>query len=659
MRIPSLNNRMALDFLLKLFKLWTAFLVVLSFVLFIAFQLDSMILVMPVWEIVVNSAAMLIFLFLLSAVLSCLSWVIVLVLRPYRAAVYHVCIVAVTALCVYDLVRTAKMWTLSVLRITMAPSYPVERAIFCGGLVLVVIVVCLKRSHVYDAVERTAHRVFRPAMAVVLASVGVLTWWMSTHQARGGCISCGEVAEAPAPPDRNVTNAPSGRPDVILLTFDALSAEDMSLYGYRLHTTPNLEALASESFVFDKMVANSNYTRPTTTSLLTGLYPGTHKLNSDFSGNAFLKDDSRTLPWVLRQAGYRTLAVVNNYLYAHPYMNGTFRSFDLCPWETFDSDTARQLDPSIPIRIHGTWLSNYGLQAHFWISDWAVNFQHLWPASGRSETQNAFPIDYSFKMANKILDSAQGPRFMWIHLLPPHEPYLPPEPFKFSILKEKDFSTTSDQRHITGYYSASKQADVDKMRLRYDEFITYADHEFGRFVRLLKETGEWDRAIVIVSADHGESFEKGHIGHGGRTMYKPVMHIPLIIHVPGSVEGKRIESPAEQVDIAPTILDLLGMEIPEWMEGESLNGAMRGEAGPTKAKFYMELSEDSNFEPLRDGTIAVIKDGYKLILHLQTNKVRLYDLAQDPDESVDLSEKDKTTADTLKQLIMTNIVERY
>ena len=115
---------------------------------------------------------------------------------------------------------------------------------------------------------------------------------------------------------------------------------------------------------------------------------------------------------------------------------------------------------------------------------------------------------------------------------------------------------------------------MDQKRLRYDEFILEADFQVGVFLDKLNAKGYLDNSIIVITSDHGESFTKNYLGHGGPYLHQALIHVPLIIHLPGQTEGKRIPFYAGQVDLVPTLMALLDLPIPKWAEGESLKAAM-------------------------------------------------------------------------------------
>jgi arylsulfatase A-like enzyme len=437
--------------------------------------------------------------------------------------------------------------------------------------------------------------------------------------------------------------AASVSPDVYLITVDALRADDMSLYSYSRPTTPNLERFAHRAFTFDYFFANSNFTTSATISIETGKLPWTHRV---FQLGGFLRDPERqqNLAALLRQRGYYTSSTSSN-SYASPIQHRTQESYDA-------------IELPKPESVASIW-SHYsdlvGLNTLHTLSGPLLKsltgVRLYWDAlfwDGRYPN----PAKLAFDWARVILerqDIAQ-PRFVWIHILPPHDPYLAPSPYGGLFLSTHKLTRLSD---FIGFQNDAipPGVSVADLRARYDESIAYADHSIGDFLEWLDQSGRFDRSVVIVSADHGESFEHNWLKHTGPFLYNGLIRIPLLIHVPGQKQGSRIIQAAEQVDLLPTILDLIGGQPPSWSEGTSLTPAFRGKSLPPRMIFSMNLEANSTFLPISDGTVAVLDDEFKYIDRLGTKEVSLYRYRTDPLEEHNLVESEPADATRFKALL--------
>ncbi len=435
----------------------------------------------------------------------------------------------------------------------------------------------------------------------------------------------------------------TGMPNVILLSIDALSAEDMSLYGYSLPTTPNLDAFAKGSYVFENFFSSSNWTTPSAASLISGLYPTTNGVGR--IGSYFVEGDrDRNLGSALLANGYETAAIVSN-VRAHPVFLRISDSFSA----TTEPPKGNEANANfIYSEIRRYRLKNYSTRS--WAAErFQVAFRIFSGFLGRSGNNDAppWPATAVFDRTLTLLSLLKRPSFIWAHIFPPHDPYRPASPYKFKFGKfnDKDFQV------LPGRYSANAQSAVDEIRMRYDEFILDTDSRVGNFLDKLRAMGRFDDSIIVITADHGESFTKGFFQHGGPHLHQSLIHIPLIVHLPGQKQGKRIPFYAGQVDLLPTIMDLLNLPIPEGVEGESLKAAMINGQPTSLPKFSMNLDRDSRFSPPSKGTLAVMQNGWKFVRYLSTKQEMLYYLASDPEESTDLASTNPAKAKEMHNLL--------
>jgi arylsulfatase A-like enzyme len=440
-----------------------------------------------------------------------------------------------------------------------------------------------------------------------------------------------------------------GRPDVYLITMDALRADDMSLYSYRRQTTPNLDRLAKRASTFDYFFANSNFTTPSTTSIETGKLPWTHRV---FQLGGFLRDSSRnqTLASLLRQQGYYTASISSN-CYASPLQHKTQASYDAIEfplpengsrvWTRFSNivglNTLHTL--SGPLLKSLTGVRSY-LDAILWSDSYPS------------------PAEAVFYRARTLLASQDitQPHFVWMHILPPHDPYLPPAEYRGRFL------STDKLAHIYSFIGLQNDGkppgvSVYDLQASYDETVAYADQTVGDFISWLDRTGRLDRSIVIVSSDHGESFEHGWLKHTGPNLYNGLIRVPLLIHLPGQNDGARITQAGEQVDLLPTVLDLLGVPAPAWAEGTSLKPALEGKPLAQRLIFSMNFEKNSQFTRIKEGTVAVIDPDYKYIRRLGTGDAELYRYRTDPVEQQNLIRAESDVAISLEYQLSRKLAE--
>jgi len=197
-----------------------------------------------------------------------------------------------------------------------------------------------------------------------------------------------------------------------------------------------------------------------------------------------------------------------------------------------------------------------------------------------------------------------------------------------------------------------KQRDLNRDRRFYDQYIAYADAEFGRLVDAMQQSGALDNTYVILTSDHGELFERGIRGHVTPVMYEPIVHIPLIISKPGGNARQDVFTRTSCVDLLPTIQSIYGQPVPEWCEGQVLPTFAAQESTAERAIFAMDSKDSPKHAPMTKGSFMVIDGNYKLLHYMDTKALsiedELYDLEKDPEELVNLIKTQSSTAAELQ-----------
>jgi arylsulfatase A-like enzyme/Tfp pilus assembly protein PilF len=217
-----------------------------------------------------------------------------------------------------------------------------------------------------------------------------------------------------------------------------------------------------------------------------------------------------------------------------------------------------------------------------------------------------------------------GPFFLWVHCYDPHGPYDPPEPYKSRYASEP-----------------------------YDGEIAYMDAAMGKLMSGLKQRGLYDGAMIAVMADHGEAFGEHGERHHGIFLYDETMHVPLVIKLPGGRSGgSRVDSRVRLVDIAPTVLQQVGIPVPPVMQGESLLSLMKPQAGEGQSA----ATEGGADRPAYGETVYAYRAfGWSVLrswrtgkyLYVQAPKRELYDQSTDLKAAHDLATASTAVADTL------------
>jgi arylsulfatase A-like enzyme len=448
----------------------------------------------------------------------------------------------------------------------------------------------------------------------------------------------------------------SAQKSIILVTVDCLRADHVGFMGYERPTTPFLDWLASESFVFPSAIVAGAPTYYSFPALLASRYP--LALGRDIVG---LAPTEPTLATALKQAGYATAS----FGAANPYISSRFgyeRGFDV--FRDF-------------LDVEGTPLSDERMAAerinaapgNGWASRLNREFQSARPALGPLAAiydelyfrycQRITPVPDSldalrrFPSADAIVDSAiewlasigTSPFFLWIHLMDPHSPYYPKN--EVLALMGDPPLTPFRARYLNCYWNRSDLGPQRFARRRdevvslYDAGIRWVDEQMARFVETLRRSERWTDCVLAFTADHGEEF----LDHGGRyhppQLTEELIHVPLLLRVPGRAKQEVAKFPFSMLNLAPTLLDAAQLPIPPEFQGESFWPQVRQGADREAVAISECVSGCTN--PLRPKNrlgpriLSVRERRYKLVLHFDPAAEDLYDLEADPGEMAPLA----------------------
>jgi arylsulfatase A-like enzyme len=464
-------------------------------------------------------------------------------------------------------------------------------------------------------------------------------------------------ASAPISPPGTTQNSTSAlaashsSPNIVLLTIDALSAEHMSLYGAARRTTPELTLFAQGAMTFDHAYANANFTTPGISSILTGTRPWTHRaLQLQTWPIPETRRDS--LPALLDRRGYQMGYVSTNPI-AGARQKGLGAYFDFASTDRVQNAPVLMCSDGVSLYLrYSCPASQIPLFTGFgrletWLSD----------RSDNRAFDPALAIQPAVEWLHRV--DKTRPVFLWVHLLPPHSPYAAPEPWLGMYDQSKSARTGADSEATWGFrLSQIPAARVHVLAARYDESVAYVDHYAGEFLqRTLQTLGE--NTAVVVTADHGESFGHSYGAHTGPALYNEIIHIPLLVKLPGQHHAMRSSATVEQADIAPTLAALAGIKPPSSWEGRSLLPEWHSSEPPDRPAFSMNFEENRRFSGLTTGSVAVIDGRWKLVhymgkLHyplMPPLHDELYDLSADPGELDNLAADNPAEVSQLRGLI--------
>lgn len=292
-----------------------------------------------------------------------------------------------------------------------------------------------------------------------------------------------------------------------------------------------------------------------------------------------------------------------------------------------------------------------------------IDLEVVWSALTSTPSNLAMRVrpDATFEQAGKVLTQLPDGFFLWVHLITPHHPYLPDREDRGRFLphEEGDRIDENSELQWRPHYDPDQQSQVDRRRLLYDEFVVSADRAFGTFMRELENSGRMENTTVIVSADHGESFEGGVFRHESPYLTRPTIHVPLIVRSPGQQQSRSVAYSADQTSLPPTILDLAGHAKPDWMHGQSLAtwlNSSRSGTGEGMA-FTQFLEKNSSFMPLRHGMVAAIDGQYEYVFDLDTQKGSLRPLSEAETWNLDRSADNPAQAAAMRAAIFARFPE--
>jgi len=362
--------------------------------------------------------------------------------------------------------------------------------------------------------------------------------------------------------------------NVILISMDTVRADHLSAYGYDRKTSPNVDRLAKQSVIFEEAVSQSSWTLPAHGAMMTGLYPGRLGVTR-YPATRRLPDAPTTLAEAFKKAGYATGGFTGGGFVSSHF--GFDRGFD-----TYQSDGRRfehNLDEALG------WMSN-------------------------NKDRRFFMFFHGYNAHRPYFSSPSDKALMGI----PEK--APVERRGFCVRGRRDRPPDPQLDEIVRYYDAS---------------IHHGDRQVGKLLRKVGELGLDEKTVILITSDHGEEFfEHGNCDHV-RFLYKEVVHVPLILHVPGHTpQGRHVrEIVPASISVPRTLLDVAGVD--HNMPGTSLVPILTGEFGLFEA-VYSEADSPLGNLGSRGETIAMTTARNKLIMYTDEGTDEAYDRIRDPDE---------------------------
>lgn len=391
----------------------------------------------------------------------------------------------------------------------------------------------------------------------------------------------------------DASEAERERPNVLLITLDTTRADRLGCYGYGVDTSPNLDALAADGVRFDLAISTAAVTPMSHASILTGLNPDRHGLRVFYGMTGHtLTDEHVSLATILGAEGWRTGAFISAYPASERFgLNQGFETFD-----TGVEDWVQEQDPGKLLPREGAWQS-----------------KRVGPAQRRADATTDGALSW--------LGESDEPFFLWLHYFDPHDSSLVPSP------------------RLLERFSALPTRGKNPLLELYDAEIFFMDRHIGRVLDELRASGRYDDTIVVAIADHGQGLGD-HDWFPHRLLYQEQIRVPMICRFPGLPRGVEVSALVRNIDVFPTILEALGLEGPDGVQGESLAALVRGEEEPGRYGYAEALNTIDVHAPPnlaerhRDLLFTVMDRDWKLIHHKERpENSELYDLREDPGET--------------------------
>lgn len=394
--------------------------------------------------------------------------------------------------------------------------------------------------------------------------------------------------------------------NLLFLTIDTLRPDHLGAYGYGPPTSPAIDALAGEGALFERAFSPRGLTWPALGTLMTSRYPVEHGVRKN---GIMMSESQATLAEILQAKGYECAALVSRNV-----LDQNWEGFEEKLWFK-DSEAA--------------------LYAGEWLKE---------------------PRDHPF--------------FLWVHFFGPHKPYTAPEEYEKRFSPNYTGPFKGDVPYtdaITLHQKELEQDDLDHLIALYDALIARSDDLVRHILEMLESLGLADNTLVVFASDHGEDlYEHNKYFYHLTSVYDSVLHVPLVFRLPGVIpEGLRIDTMVEMMDIAPTVLELLGFSPAPAFHGTTLAPLFRGESlelGPAYSEWedqiltlrtdryryilnptghkpiwlgldqYVELQKETSYQRiLESGEMDILVKQFRYPI----DEIELYDLDRDPLVMVD------------------------
>lgn len=402
----------------------------------------------------------------------------------------------------------------------------------------------------------------------------------------GAALHSVDYSSEPAP-------TPEEKYNVVLISVDTLRSDHVSCYGYSRNITPNMCGYG-DPVIFENAYSQAPWSLTSYVSLLTGEWPFNHGITTAER----VSKDKILLSEMLKSRGYSTGGFVDGGMLS--YWSRLYQGFD--PY-----------------------------------------------VSTRNEGGDVGHNEKIFGSGFRYLNQTERSTFLMLHSMEVHEPYRPENRTIFKNFApdnlDSSINITDDELGARSNYSEMNlsEREIEYLKAGYDTSIKRTDREIGEFFRKLNRSGAWDNTIIILTSDHGETFQ-GHSSQVGHSidLHQEYIKVPLIIYHP-DYEGRRIEERVRLIDVLPTVLDFLDYDLEKEVDGRSLQPLIEGD-GTEDRPVYSSTTQYLS----KDNKSSLIKNDLKIIWNRNTGETELFNLSSDPGERYDISSSNREKVRAMK-----------
>lgn len=448
--------------------------------------------------------------------------------------------------------------------------------------------------------------------------------------------------------------------NIVWFCCDQLRWDCISGYGNTHIRTPNIDRLIATGTTFDRCYAQNPICTPSRASFLTGRYP--KSCRASINGNSVFSRDETLVTKMFSDNGYVCGLAGKLHLTAMSAKdhqeNRTDDGYSYFQWADTGMDTH---DPGVNNYID--WLVEKGIK---WSEVYEAPVMGYWPPKGdypipsrikgmpNELHQTTWCVEKALEfMQQSVAEDAERPWCISINPFAPHPPFDPPQEFKDRIdvndmplplwkegeldnkpaFQKESYLNGSQSRMLVPGINVTNDEKRENTR-EYYALIEHLDYQLGRLIDYLEETNQRENTIIMFMSDHGECLGDHGLYWKGGLFYECNVHVPLVISCPGYIqEGLRVPALVELADVAPTILELTGLPVPQYIQTKSFAGILTGKSDPNHHKDAVYSEYYCSALASNQVYATMYFDGrYKMIVHHDDPVSELYDLQNDPNE---------------------------